>query len=206
MAEVVAVELPGHGTRIAEPRATRIAPLVKQVERELRVRLDARPYALFGHSFGALVAFELARRRGALGLRAPTRLLVSGFGAPTRLEKGAPMRDLPEPELLEAIARYQGTPEEALRHRELVDLVVPILRADLEAVETYVYAPGPRLKSPIDVFVGEDDVATARSEPERWCEQTTGPCALHRFAGGHFFVVDAREAVLGVIATLLSGG
>ena len=140
--EVGAVHLPGREGRLREPALTGLEPLIDVTAEGLKPFLD-RPFALFGHSMGALVAFELARRFRAEGWGEPTHLFVSGRRAPQVPPRHPDIAHLPDAEFVEEIRRrYNGIPDEVLRHPDLLALLLPGLRADLTLIEAYVHRPG----------------------------------------------------------------
>lgn len=193
------VQLPGRETRMREDSHDRLEPLVAALADALRPHLD-RPFALFGHSMGALIAFELTRELVRRQAPAPVRLLVSGFRAP-QLPRGAVTRhDLPEPALVAELGRLGGTPPEVLAHPELMELMLPLLRADFAVVETYAHREAPPLECPISAFGGVDDEDAGEAQMDAWRAQTRGAFALHMFPGGHFFLKDATDAVIALIA------
>jgi len=193
--EVCPVLLPGRETRLAEPLFTRLAPLVQAVAQSLLPYLD-KPFAFFGHSLGALVSFELARHlRRQHDLR-PVHLFVSGHNAPQVPDRDPPIHALPEPEFLEKLRRLNGTPEEVLKHTELRELILPILRADFEVCETYVYEADDPLDCPISAFGGLRDEHLSRDGLEAWREQTSASFSLRMFPGDHFYLNTDRPLLL----------
>ncbi|SCL14695.1 Surfactin synthase thioesterase subunit [Micromonospora nigra] len=199
--EVVPVEIPGRGSRIAEAPLTSVDAIALEVVGTLLDRID-RPYALFGHSLGALVAFELARRLEHLHGRPATHLMVSGHRAPQLPPPVAGQYDytLPDSEFKERLRELAGTPEEVLANEELLELVVPILRADFEAADTYQWRPGPRLSCPVTVYGGADDPEAPLDLLPPWSTLTTGPGDVRVLPGGHFFLNDRVADVLKGIA------
>ncbi|MCS6845860.1 MAG: thioesterase II family protein [Caldilineales bacterium] len=185
--EVCPVQLPGHGTRLREPLATRLAPQVEALAAGLAPAFD-RPFAFFGHSMGALLSFELARYLRRTGRPGPVHLFVSGHGAPHLPDRNPPLHALPDDQFVAKLRELNGTPEEVLRHQELLQLLIPVLRADFAVCETYVYQPEPPLACPISAYGGLGDGYVNREELAAWREQTTGPFALRMFPGDHFYL------------------
>lgn len=192
-----AVQLPGREARLAEPPFTRLAPLVAALEPEILPYLD-RPFALFGHSMGALVAFELARSLARRGL-APAHLFVSGHGAPHLPDRGRRIHDLPEPEFVDALRRLGGTPPAVLEHAELREMLLPILRADFSVCETHAHQAGAPLDCPLTALGGLADVEVTKEELQAWQEQSCGAFTLHMFPGDHFYLHTARGLLLETI-------
>ena len=155
--EVCPVELPGRGSRLMEVPFTQFEPLISALAQALLPYLD-KPFAFFGHSMGALVSFELARLlRQKYGL-SPVHLFVSGRGAPQVVPvPDPPIHALPEPAFLEKLRGLNGTPEAVLENAKLMQLLLPMLRADFAVIETYVYVPEPPLNCPITAFSGWQD-------------------------------------------------
>jgi surfactin synthase thioesterase subunit len=184
--QMLAVQPPGRGPRAAEPPLRSVFELARSLAAVLEPFRDT-PLVLFGHSLGGLVAFELARelRRGGV---VPALLAVAGVQAPHHHYLGPPTHGLPDRLLLEKLRRWGGTPVELADDQDLMDLVLPPLRADLEAYETYVHHPEPPLEIPITAFSAHDD---RRADPEKiraWKEQTCADFRFYDFDGGHFFV------------------
>lgn len=194
--ELCPIQLPGRETRLREAAHDRLTPLVEDLGQALRPYLD-KPFAFFGHSLGALIAFELTRylRRGAHPL--PEHLFVSARRAPHLPEPDSPLHRLPDTAFVDGLQRrYNAIPEVILRDPEYLQLFIPTLRADFAVVETYTHAAEPALAVPITGFCGRDD---ARATPEAmagWREHTTRPFDLSVFPGGHFFLQPAKTQLL----------
>lgn len=193
--EVVPVQIPGHGTRLQETPFTRMQPLVAAVVEALASRLD-KPFALFGHSMGAAISFEVAHKLHADRRLDPVHLFVSGRRAPQRPDPERPIHNLPEPEFIEAIRRLKGTSREVLENEEILQLLIPMLRADFELIETCDYVPRPLLRCPITAMGGLADNKVSRSDVQAWEEQSVGKVSLHMFPGDHFFLHSAQRLVL----------
>jgi len=190
------VQLPGRGSRFGEPLIRKIADLIPAAADALHRHLDV-PFALFGHSLGALIAFEFARELRRRGWPQPVLLGVSGHEAPQCPDPEPPMAHLPDAEFLHEIrTRYDGIPAEVLAEEELLRLLLPVLRADVEILESHVYTLEPPLDCAIACFGGDQDRRVSREDLEAWREQTRGSFTLRVFAGGHFFIDSARAAVL----------
>jgi medium-chain acyl-[acyl-carrier-protein] hydrolase len=187
--EVCPIQLPGRGTRLMERPFTQLSPLVEALAQALVPLLD-KPFAFFGHSLGALVSFELARRIRRQYDVHPVRLFVSASHAPQVLPRGAPIHTLPEKEFLAELRRLNGTPSELLDHEELMEIMLPVLRADFAVYETYVYSTDPPLNCPISAFGGVDDRRVNYSDLEAWRTQTNLSFSLRMFPGDHFFLKD----------------
>ncbi|MCU1720611.1 MULTISPECIES: thioesterase II family protein [unclassified Pseudomonas] len=198
------VELPGRGARLAEPLHTDLAALARQLAAEQRLTAN-QPYAVLGHSLGALLAFELVHELQALGCRPPVALFACGTAAPSRREEydGARLREAKsDAELMDELRTLQGTPEEVLANEELMSLMLPILRADFLLCGHYAYRQRPALRCPLHVFGGEDDRAS-EEQLLAWRAETQSDFSLEVFPGGHFFIHEHEDRVLGVLSAAL---
>ncbi|WP_285752297.1 alpha/beta fold hydrolase [Lentzea sp. NBRC 105346] len=204
-AELVIVRLPGREARIAEPPHRKLAELVPAVAEELADTLDVgeRRLVFFGHSMGALVAFELARHLRRTARRLPDRLIVSGRPAPhVPYPPGYEfVHDLPWERLVERLRGYSGTPEALLADPELLEMFLPTLRADFEVVETYRYSPQPPLPCGIAAYGGLTDDEVPSATLAAWADHTSGPFRLRLFDGGHFYLDGQRGEVAKAVLT-----
>jgi medium-chain acyl-[acyl-carrier-protein] hydrolase len=201
--EVCAVQLPGRANRFAEPAFVRLPALVSAVEDALMPLLD-KPFAFFGHSMGALLAFEFARRlRKAHGLE-PVHLFVSGARGPKLPSREPAVHALPDPEFLDALRHFEGTPDEVLQSAELMALVAPAVRADFAVCETYTYRSGVPLTCAITVFGGRRDRIVTRADLDAWASETTSPCTTHVLAGGHYFLREEEDRLLALVSAVLT--
>ena len=200
--ELCAVQLPGRGNRLREPAFTRLRPLVETLADELLPFLD-RPFAFFGHSMGASIGFELARGLRRARTLEPVHLFVSGRRPPHVPSTERHTYELPEPELIEELRQLNGTPKEVLEHPEIMQLLLPLLRADFELVQTYAYEPEPPLACPVSVFGGLQDTEADRELLEQWREQTAAEFSLQMFPGDHFFLHTSRPLLLQSISRKL---
>lgn len=200
--ELYPVQLPGRENRMKEPPFTRLSPLVQALVQAIQPHLE-KPFAFFGHSMGALVSFELARELRRRRLAAPISLMVSARRAPQLPNPDPPIHDLPTEEFIEEIRDLKGTPEEILRNDDLMQMVLPILRADFAVCETYSYRYEAPLACPITAFGGWHD-EISEDEVAAWKEQTRGPFSLCMFESGHFFLHSERgQLVQSITQSLL---
>jgi len=194
--ELAAVQLPGRESRLAEKPYAEMGLLVEKLAEVLAPYLDL-PFALFGHSNGGLMAFELARTLRAQGQPLPVHLIVSGRPAPQVVLTDPPIHALPHGEFMDALRRFGGTPEEVLGNEEMMSLIEPLLRADFALGETYVFTPGSPLEIPVSAYGGATDDEVPLWQVEAWKEQAGSEFRFVTFPGGHFFLNDDRDRVLG---------
>lgn len=197
--EVCAVQLPGRGNRLREQSYTSFKTLVPDAATALRPFMD-RPFAFFGHSMGALAAFEVARVLRDSGNRQPEILFVSGSRAPQLPRKGTKTHDLPDDEFIAELRRLNGTPDEVLDHPELLEIVLPLVRTDFAVTESYEYVEQPPLNCPLIVFGGLADTEVGRERLEPWSRQTTDRFKLVMLPGDHFFLHSQQRTMLTMIS------
>jgi medium-chain acyl-[acyl-carrier-protein] hydrolase len=201
--EVVAVQLPGRGNHANVPPFDDMPPLVRALAPALLPHLD-RPFAFFGHSMGALIGFELAQLLRREGRRGPLKLFGSGCRAPQVPRREPYTHDLPEDEFVARLSTLNGTPQEVLDHPELMQLVLPLLRADFSVAETYSFSGDPPLDCPVSAYGGLGDKDVPREDVEAWREQTTGAFNLRMFPGDHFFINTAQQLLLQALSLELT--
>jgi surfactin synthase thioesterase subunit len=192
--ELHAIHLPGRGARLKEPCFTQLFPLVNVIADSLLPYLD-KPFAFFGHSMGGLINFELARELRRRYRLEPVHLFISGRQAPQVPNRESILHNLAEPAFIEEMRRLNGTPPTVLENPDLLELLIPLLRADFEICETYAYVPGKPLNCSITALGGVDDQDVSAADLEAWREQTTAKFSLRLLPGDHFFLHTA-EALL----------
>ncbi|MDQ1831846.1 thioesterase II family protein [Massilia scottii] len=193
--EVCAIQLPGRGARLDEPPMRSLALVVETLAQVIDLG-DELPFAFFGHSLGGLLAFELARYCQRRAGPVPERLFVSGSVAPRRRLLSRRLHELGDADLIAALRQYNGAPAAALDQPELMALMLPTVRADFALAADYEYRSGPPLALPVSVYGGDRDPHVAFDDLSDWQDETTETIRLHRFAGDHFFIQSARDAVL----------
>jgi medium-chain acyl-[acyl-carrier-protein] hydrolase len=203
--EVGAVQLPGHETRMSEPLMTSLGQLVENLAEAVVPRLD-RPYALYGHSLGALIAFELARALRGRGQPLPRHLIVSGRPAPHLPVDDLPVAGAGDAEFVDVIAeRYGGIPDAVRAEPELMALFVPVLRADLLLAQKYLYREEEPLACPLSAFGGLADTTVGAEAGAAWGTHTSQSFSFERLPGGHFFPGPSRARLLEAIESRLLG-
>lgn len=193
--EVIPVELPGRGKRLNEPAIRSVPALIEAVAPMIAPLLDLK-FAFFGHSMGATIAFELARELRRRNTPLPEKLFVSGRQAPQISDDQPITYNLPEAEFRSELLRLNGTPIEVLEHAELMNLMLPVLRADFELIQTYPYEDEPPLTCPIAVYGGLDDEEIPREMLAGWKQQTDAQFSLHMLPGDHFFLRSSSGLLL----------
>ncbi len=199
--DICPVQLPGRETRLADAPVDDMTLLVSQLTEAL-APWAGRRYALYGHSMGAHLAFELARSFRQSGLALPQCLIVSGARAPHLPLGTPPLADLPEAELLRSLGQRYGNHVDA-QMMELMRLMLPTLRADLRLVEQHVHVPQPPLSVPIHALAGSDDASVALADARQWGRHTDLAFEFKTFAGAHFFTATSRAPFLACLARAL---
>ena len=201
--QVLPVQLPGRGERLAEPGFKQLPDMIQTLGPALLPHFN-KPFVFFGHSMGGLISLELTRWLRRTGNPMPVQLFISGRRAPQLPSEELPSFDLPEPEFIERLRELNGTPPEVLDHPELMQLMIPLLRADFSVCETYQYHAEPPLNCPITVFGGLGDVEVPREKLDPWREHTTASFSLHMLPGNHFFLHTAQRDVIRLIMEKLA--
>jgi medium-chain acyl-[acyl-carrier-protein] hydrolase len=201
--EVAAVQLPGREARVREPPIAAMARLIPQLADALAPGpRPALPFAFFGHSMGALIAFELARELRRREREMPRHLVVSACPAP-HLPDDEATHTLPDAELIARLRELGGMSEEVLAHQELMEMILPVFRADAAVTETYLYTEETPLDVPITALGGLDDKRVTPVDVDAWRQHTRAAFARASVPGGHFFLQTARSTVLTLVARAL---
>ncbi len=201
--EPVAIQLPGREGRFAEPALRELRPALHGIRAALAPLLD-RPYALFGHSMGSVIAFELVRLLRREGLPLPRHLFVSGRRAPQLPLGRRAFQDLPDMELVAEIRKLSGDANGLFDSEEMRALLLPMVRADFALHDSYAYQDEHPLDVPVSVFGGLDDETTSEQNLRAWQAHTLLPIRLGLYPGGHFFVDSSRREVLQALAETLA--
>jgi medium-chain acyl-[acyl-carrier-protein] hydrolase len=190
---------PGRGSRHNEAPIKQISALVERLSQAIQPLLD-KPFAFFGHSLGGLVAFELGRQLRLQNFSRPQILFVSACGAPGIPDPHPPIHALPDQEFVRALQGLNGIPAEVMKVPQLMELLLPTLRADFAAVENYKHRPNElSLDCPIIAFGGQDDPRVSSERLEGWAAHTHAGFKSQYFPGDHFFINTARETVIASI-------
>lgn len=189
------IQLPGREARMREQPYTYLPTLLDALVPALFPYLD-QPFAFFGHSLGSLICFELARYLRAHQEPQPFHIFVSGCRAPHTPSTERPIHELPEAEFISELQRLNGTPASLLANRELMQLLMPMLRADFSLFETYTYKAEEPLACPISAFGGIHDSRATRQQIAPWSEHTTNTFTLQMFPGDHFFLNEGRKLLI----------
>ncbi|MEV6318066.1 thioesterase II family protein [Streptomyces sp. NPDC051776] len=201
--DVVAVQYPGRQDRRLEPLIDDIGTLADRVHEVLRRDRDDRPLTFFGHSMGALVAFEVARRLERDGT-GPVRLFASGRRAPSRhRDENVHQRD--DDGIIAEVKAMSGTDDRLLGDEELIRMIMPALRGDYRAVETYQCEPVVTVGCPVTALVGDRDPKTSVDEARDWGKHTTAAFDLRTFPGGHFYLNSRAADVMKVLEKHFAG-
>lgn len=200
---VCAVQLPGRETRIGEAPIRDVGPLVAEVAEQVAGAVGDEPFAIYGHSMGGLLSFELARRLRSGYKRQPAALLVGAYRAPQLPNQNFRIYHLPI-EVLKVVLRAQGIPEPVLQNDELMRAMIPTLRADLELCDRYAYSEAPPFDCPVTVFGGASDATVSADELDGWRQHTAAAFHVTLIEGGHFFLHTAPGQLLENVSTELT--
>lgn len=201
--ELQAVQLPGRESRYNEPMFTDIHEAVKVLADSIKLYMD-RPYAFFGYSMGALVAFELMRELRRRGEPLPIQLFLAAMRAPQTSPICPSLADLPNDSFLEQMRHYYDPPQDAWNLPELLKVILPTLRADMKMCEGYIHTLEPPLESPIHAFAGQDDRSASPAVVREWRQQTTEDFKMDVFDGTHFFINTALDDLQRVMIARLN--
>ncbi|ABG50658.1 Thioesterase [Trichodesmium erythraeum IMS101] len=196
--EVCAIQLPGRETRIKETLITKWDDLLSPLIQELQPLITEYPFVFFGHSLGALISFEVVRQLRRQKLPIPKYMFVSGR-RPPHIPIDNLRHQAPNPILISILREYGGTPEAVLQNQDLMELFLPILRADFTLNEKYIYFPEAPFEFPIVAFRGTDDIEVSKQKLSQWEQHTISNFALHEFPGGHMFFQQQPKVLIEAI-------
>ncbi|HEU5475386.1 MAG TPA: alpha/beta fold hydrolase [Actinophytocola sp.] len=201
LADVLSIQYPGRQDRYGEPLIDNVPDLADEITAALLPYFD-RPVVLFGHSLGATIGYEVARRLEHTKDIVPSALIASGRRAPAEVrDEGIHRSD--DRTMIAELVEMSGTDSAVLADPDLLKMILPTLRNDYRAAETYTYVPSPPLTCPIHVLTGDSDDHVTVPETENWRTYTTGPFSVQVFPGGHFYLADQREGVVESISRFL---
>lgn len=200
--ELYPIQLPGRENRYQEAPYIQVEDLMQPLTEGLRPYLD-KPFALFGHSMGSLISFELVRYLRTCNLPAPLHLFVSAHRAPQLPYSQEKLNGLSHEEFLARLDRLGTVPQEILANEEAMEVYIPLLRADFSLCENYSYLTEPPLSCSISAYGGLFDERVSRQEMAAWNRQSNGAFALNMFPGDHFFVQSHQNALLQHLSQIL---
>ena len=197
---VCPIELPGHGSRLREPLVRSMTDLIDALSEALLPFLEC-PYALLGHSMGASIAFRIALSLAGSSSRSPSRVFVMGCRPPHLVSQRPELHRLNDPDLIAAIRVLGGSPDAVLNHPEMMQLLLPILRADFELFETAPSDSLPPLTCGLSAFAADQDPQARLEEMEQWRRYAGSDFRLRSYPGNHFFPWNSLEAIIDAIET-----
>jgi medium-chain acyl-[acyl-carrier-protein] hydrolase len=198
--QIISIQFPGRANRFLESPYTNLNDLIVELIKNWECFIET-PYVLFGHSLGGLAIYELTRILNENNQMQPLHLFISGCKAP-HLLKNKERYLLPKQAFIEMIKEMDGTPKEIVENQEMMDLLVPMLRADFQLIETYTHQEKhKRIRLPITLMGGTEDPEVGMEDLEAWKSVIEGPCKLQLFQGGHFFLKDSEKEFFDFINT-----
>jgi len=200
--ELIAIQMPGRENRFNEPLLNNVSEVVDQLCTNFDPYLD-KPFVFFGHSIGALIAFEFVRALRRKGSVQPKHLIVSGAKAPNAPFRRKSIHSLPDSQFIEELKKYNGIPSVIIEDKELISLFAPTIRADFSICETYEHHSEIPLDCPITALGGLNDHTFNHEDLLKWKEQTTGSFKPHLLPGDHFFVKTSYEEVIKIVNQVL---
>lgn len=201
---VYAFELPGRGRRFNEPLLATLPAMVEEALAGMFTLLGQSESLFFGHSLGGLLAFEVARELRRRRLPLPRHLFVSGIRAPQVPKREENAHTLPQDAFVGKLKEMGGTPQAILENREMLELMLPILRKDFQAYETYTYVPEPPLPCPITAFGGTHDPFVTADDVQQWSMHTNALFTSRMFDGDHFFIHERFGEIADAISQALA--
>lgn len=202
--ELIPVELAGRGKYFGTPFYDSFEDMIEDVYSKIESQLDDSPYAIFGHSMGSWIAYDLAHKISELKRPMPEHIFFSGRRAPHIESRRTKYYELPDDEFLDEIYRLGGTPKELLENKELLMMFLPVLRTDFRLVDLYRYEERPcKLSCNISILSGEED-AISLPDLHAWEEHSSADCTVHMLPGGHFFINEQTVQVTDILNRTLT--
>lgn len=196
--EVIGFELPGRGSRFNEPITSDLPLIIKALKADF-LFFNQKPFVFFGHSLGTKIAYELCRAFSVNNTPLPKHLIVSGGRAPHLSWRKKMIHTLPDAQLIEELKTYNGIPSDVIKEPEILDLFLPVLRADFTISETYKYIPGSPLPIPITALGGNNDPKVSFEEILGWRMHTSKTFNHRILPGDHFFIKESQKQLLEII-------
>ncbi|MBT2762677.1 thioesterase domain-containing protein [Paenibacillus sp. ISL-20] len=196
--ELIPIELSGRGNRFGEPLYSSINEAVNDIFSFLQNDIDSRPYAIFGHSLGGLIAYELCHKIKNMGFPSPVHLFISGKKAPGVKADQAPISNLPEEQFLNELIKYKGAHVNVFEHEELMELFQPILRSDFRLAELYTHSDQPKLDIDMSILYGSND-DYKYYELSGWKDYTSKAFKVTILPGDHFFIIHNLKDTINII-------
>lgn len=200
---IIPVELPGRGTRVKEALLTDIEAMAADIFRQIKDRLQ-QPYAIYGHSLGAILCYLVTIKIVENKLNQPVHLFVSGRGGPSVVRNGPFTSELPREAFIDKVKELGGLPNELLQDDYIMNFFEPILRSDFKGVEQYKYKGPFMLNIPVTVMIGQDEKVSYADALE-WRKETSKEVAVKVFPGKHFFIFNYPREIVHIIADVLKG-
>ncbi|MBC9795251.1 thioesterase II family protein [Sinomicrobium weinanense] len=198
------IDYPGRGARIKENLNTSLEAIAEDAFNTILPELHKGPYAIYGHSMGALVGYLVTRKIVEHGLSAPAHLFITGRSGPAAPKNREPLHGLPRDRFLEKVKELGGLPGEICDNADLMDFFEPVLRADFKALETFNYTPKGPIDIPVSVIIGLQESITTK-DARAWEQETTAPLDLRQFPGNHFFIFDHPQHIAEWMVRKISG-
>jgi len=202
--DFIGVQAPGRENRLQEAPMQDLSLMVKHLVLTIKPLTD-KPFVFFGHSLGALVAFELARALRKYKLPLPAHLFVSAFRSPELPNTNKALHQLDDEAFIAGIREYDNTPEDVLSNKALMQMLLPMIRADFRMNETYQYQEASPLPIPITVFKGDNDHFSKKEQMSNWQQHTIADFNEITYQGGHFFLNEHKAAMSKEIVNAFTG-
>lgn len=202
--ELIPLELAGRGRRLLEPPYESMNEAVDDVYMEVRPMIENSNYAIFGHSMGSVIAYELVHKLRDEGLHNPEHVFFSGRNSPHVRKNEPHIHNAPLEVFIDKLLKMGGTPKKLLENVDFINAFIPMLRADFKIIETYSLQNNSKIECDISALSGRMDQNTEDKDMKKWENCTSGKCNLYKFDGGHFFINDKTEDVVRVINNVLT--